>query len=80
MTLDNIGIAPLTSMFLFDESERTRIDDFRDEVHDSDGLQIVTASGERVWRPLRNPTQLQVSSFTARGAARLRPGAALAPH
>ena len=42
-------------MFLFDESERTRIDDFRDEVHDSDGLQIAMASGERVWRPLRNP-------------------------
>jgi periplasmic glucans biosynthesis protein len=65
VALDNIGIAPLTSMFLFDESERARIDDFRDEVHDSDGLQIVTASGERVWRPLRNPTQLQVSSFTS---------------
>lgn len=63
--LDNIGIAPLTSMFLFDESERTRIDDFRDEVHDSDGLQVVTASGERLWRPLRNPTQLQVSGFTS---------------
>jgi glucans biosynthesis protein len=63
--LDHVGLAPLTSMFLFDESERTRIDDFRDEVHDSDGLQIVLASGERVWRPLRNPTQLQVSSFTS---------------
>jgi periplasmic glucans biosynthesis protein len=36
--LDHVGIAPLTSMFLFDESERTRIDDFRDEVHDSDGV------------------------------------------
>ena len=63
--LDNIGLAPLTSMFLFDESERIRIDDFRDEVHDSDGLQVVTASGERLWRPLRNPTELQVSAFTA---------------
>ncbi len=63
--LDNIGLAPLTSMFLFDESERTRIDDFRDEVHDSDGLQVVTASGERLRRPLRNPTELQVSAFTA---------------
>jgi periplasmic glucans biosynthesis protein len=62
--LDNVGLAPLTSMFLFDESNRSRIDDFRDEVHDSDGLQVVLASGERVWRPLANPTQLQVSSFT----------------
>lgn len=65
VALDNVGIAPLTSMFLFDESERTRIDDYRDEVHDSDGLQIVLASGEHVFRPLRNPTQLQVSSFTS---------------
>lgn len=64
VALDNVGIAPLTSMFLFDESVRTRIDDFRDEVHDSDGLQIVLASGEQAWRPLANPTQLQVSSFT----------------
>jgi glucans biosynthesis protein len=63
--LDHVGIAPLTSMFLFDESERTRIDDFRDEVHDSDGLLIAMASGERVWRQLRNPPQLQVSSFTS---------------
>jgi len=63
--LDNVGIAPLTSMFLFDESERTRIDDYRDEVHKSDGLQIVLASGEQVFRPLRNPTQLQISAFTS---------------
>ena len=63
--LDDVGIATLTSMFLFDESERTRIDDFRDEVHDSDGLQIVLGSGEHVYRPLRNPTQLQISAFTS---------------
>lgn len=63
--LESVGIAPLTSMFFFDESNRARIDDFRDEVHDSDGLQIVLASGEQTWRPLANPTQLQVSSFTS---------------
>jgi glucans biosynthesis protein len=65
VALDNVGIAPLTSMFLFDESNRSRIDDFRDEVHDSDGLQIAMASGEQIWRPLANPGQLQVSSFTS---------------
>lgn len=65
VTLDSVGIAPLTSMFFFDESNRSRIDDFRDEVHNSDGLQIVMDSGEQVWRPLANPTQLQVSSFTS---------------
>lgn len=65
VALESVGIAPLTSMFFFDESNRVRIDDFRDEVHDSDGLQIVLASGEQTWRPLANPTQLQVSSFTS---------------
>ena len=35
-----VGIAPLTSMFLFDETNRGRLDDYRPEVHDSDGLQI----------------------------------------
>lgn len=65
VALESVGIAPLTSMFYFDESNRSRIDDFRDEVHDSDGLQVVLDSGEQIWRPLANPTQLQVSSFTS---------------
>jgi len=63
--LDNVGLAPLTSMFLFDESNRSRIDDFRDEVHDSDGLSILMPSGEQIFRPLANPSQLQISSFTS---------------
>jgi glucans biosynthesis protein len=57
------GIAPLTSMFLFDASSRGRFDDFRDAVHDSDGLEIVTGRGERIWRPIANPRALQVSAF-----------------
>jgi periplasmic glucans biosynthesis protein len=31
----SVGIAPLTSMFLFDETNRGRLDDYRPEVHDS---------------------------------------------
>jgi len=57
------GIAPLTSMFLFDETNRGRLDDYRPEVHDSDGLQIAAASGEQIFRPLANPIKLQVSTF-----------------
>ena len=41
-----VGIAPLTSMFLFDETNRGRLDDYRPEVHDSDGLQITTKTGD----------------------------------
>jgi glucans biosynthesis protein len=58
------GIAPLTSMFLFDSSNRMRFDDYRDAVHDSDGLQILNGRGERLWRPLANPRMVaQVSAF-----------------
>ena len=57
-----LGIAPLTSMFLSGKSGPWR-DDFRPEVHDSDGLALLTGTGERIWRPLGNPGSLQVSSF-----------------
>ncbi len=57
-----LGIAPLTSMFLSGKSGPWR-DDFRPEVHDSDGLAVLTGKGERIWRPLSNPGSLQVSSF-----------------
>jgi glucans biosynthesis protein len=59
-----VGIAPLTSMFLFDETNRGRLDDYRPEVHDSDGLMIQSQADEHIYRQLANPTKLQVSSFT----------------
>jgi glucans biosynthesis protein len=59
-----VGIAPLTSMFLFDETNRGRLDDYRPEVHDSDGLMIASQSGEQIFRQLSNPITLQVSTFT----------------
>ncbi len=61
--LTHAGLAPLTSMFLFDRTNRSRFDDFRPAVHDSDGLLIANGNGETLWRPLANPTRLQVSSF-----------------
>ncbi|TMV09640.1 glucan biosynthesis protein G [Ruegeria sediminis] len=61
--LDHVGVGPLTSMFLYDRTNRHRFDDFRPAVHDSDGLMITNGSGEVIWRPLANPKQLQISSF-----------------
>lgn len=58
------GIAPLTSMFYFDAHDRDDVDDFRPAVHDSDGLAITTGRDERLWRPLNNPKNLQVSTFS----------------
>lgn len=59
-----LGIAPLTSMFLSGETQPAA-DDFRPEVHDSDGLQMALADGEWLWRPLVNPRGVFVSSFSA---------------
>lgn len=61
-----LGIAPLTTMFFYGENVSQRpVDDFRPEVHDSDGLMIAFRSGEWLWRPLFNPKSLQVYSFEA---------------
>ncbi|MEI6412831.1 MAG: glucan biosynthesis protein [Pseudomonadota bacterium] len=61
--VQKIGIAPLTSMHFHGENNERPFDDFRPEVHDSDGLAIAMGSGERLWRPLKNPWQLRISSF-----------------
>jgi glucans biosynthesis protein len=58
-----LGIAPLTSMYAFGENQPGR-DDYRPEVHDSDGLSIESREGEWIWRPLVNPRRLLVTSFT----------------
>ena len=59
-----LGIAPLTSMFLFGENQPGPGNDFRPEVHDSDGLSMQSGTGEWLWRPLVNPKRLLVTSFS----------------
>jgi len=61
--VQKLGIAPLTSMFMFGENRGRQFDDFRPELHDSDGLLINNGSGEWLWRPLANHSSLQVSAF-----------------
>lgn len=58
-----LGIAPLTSMYHHGENHTRFVDDFRPEVHDSDGLMMETSAGEWIWRPLSNPTSLTVTSL-----------------
>ena len=67
-----VGIAPLTSMYFFGPERRAGVDDFRDAVHDSDGLRIVNGKGERLWRPLRNPPRLADLVLRRREPAGLR--------
>lgn len=65
--LAKFGLAPGTSMFFFGPNDRIDVDDFRPEVHDFDGLLILNGRGERLWRPLANPSTLQISSFVDAG-------------
>ncbi|MBI3784025.1 MAG: glucan biosynthesis protein G [Deltaproteobacteria bacterium] len=61
--VQKLGIAPLTSMFFHGEGSPRAAEDFRPEVHDSDGLLLHFVQGEWFWRPLTNPRTLQVSTF-----------------
>jgi glucans biosynthesis protein len=61
--IGKLGIAPLTSMFFHGANEAASRDDYRPEVHDSDGLSIASKTGEWIWRPLVNPKKLLVTSF-----------------
>ena len=61
--IQQIGIAPLTSMFFYGENDRREDYDWRPEIHDSDGLALWTGNGEWIWRPLVNPAQVRLNSY-----------------
>ncbi len=58
-----LGLAPLTSMFLHGSNQSRFAEDYRPEVHDSDGLLVANSNGEWIWRPLVNPRRLITTSF-----------------
>jgi len=64
--LATIGLAPLTSMFWYGKNSERKFDDYRPEVHDSDGLLMHLENGEWEWRPLENGPNLRHQSFPAR--------------
>jgi periplasmic glucans biosynthesis protein len=61
--IERLGVAPLTSMFFYGENDRRGANDWRPEIHDSDGIAMWTGAGEWIWRPLTNPAQLHFSSY-----------------
>jgi glucans biosynthesis protein len=64
--IKTVGLAPLTSMFWFGKASERKFDDYRPEVHDSDGLLMQMDNGEILWRPLNNPTQMRHQRFAAK--------------
>src|SRR5579871_3352825 len=61
--VSRFGLAPVTSMYWYSETVKPTAVDWRPEVHDSDGLEMWSGSGERLWRPLNNPPRIMVSAF-----------------
>jgi glucans biosynthesis protein len=62
-TIERLGIAPLTSMFQYGENDRRAANDWRPEIHDSDGLSLWLGNGEWIWRPLNNPATLRFNAY-----------------
>ncbi len=58
-----LGVAPLTSMYWYSDSNFWQRADWRPAIHDSDGLALWTGNNERIWRPLTDPPQIQTNSF-----------------
>lgn len=61
--IEQLGLAPMTSMYWFSETLKATAEDWRPEVHDSDGLALWNGKGEHIWRPLNNPPRLMTSTF-----------------
>ena len=65
--VETLGLAPLTSMFWYGENTPGPRQDWRPEVHDSDGLSLWTGAGERIWRPLTDPPRVITNAFADDG-------------
>jgi len=52
-------------MYWFGGASERKFDDYRPEVHDSDGLLLKLESGETIWRPLANAGQMRHQIFPA---------------
>ncbi len=63
--IKKLGIAPLTSMYFHGENRPQFIDDYRPEIHDSDGLLLHANEQDWTWRPLQNPRDLRITSLLA---------------
>ncbi len=64
--IKTMGLAPLTSMFWFSDASERKFQDYRQGVHDSDGLLMKMDNGEILWRPLVNPASMKHQRFYAK--------------
>ncbi|MBN1362649.1 MAG: glucan biosynthesis protein [Sedimentisphaerales bacterium] len=62
-SFNDVGVAPLTSMYFYGRNGPKRLQNSRPEVHDSDGLLLDNGAGEWTWRPLWNPETISLSTL-----------------
>ena len=62
--VDKLGFGAMAAAYLFSPLDHRRADDVRPAVYETTGLQILSGSGEWLWRPVSNRETLQISAFT----------------
>ena len=61
--IDNFGLASMSATHLLGFLDHKRFDDYRPNVGEVCGLQMLTGANEWVWRPVTNRESLQISTF-----------------
>ena len=61
--IQQMGIAPMTTMFDCGTNERRMCDTIHPQIHDSDRLAMWTGAGEWICRPLNNPQRLTFNAY-----------------
>ena len=61
--LDNYGLASMSATHLAGFIDHGRFNDYRPNVSEVCGVQMLTGAGEWVWRPVSNREELQTSTF-----------------
>lgn len=59
--VEKLGIAPLTSMYLYGPEQPSSTQHYIPAIHDSNGLLINDAQNGWLWRPLANPARLMMN-------------------
>jgi glucans biosynthesis protein len=61
--IDNFGLASMSATHLLGFMDHKKFDDYRPNVSETCGLQMLTGNGEWIWRPVTNRENLQISTF-----------------
>jgi glucans biosynthesis protein len=64
---EKVGLAPMTSMWMWGDGVERPANETRPKVHDCDGLLVCTKDGQWIWRPLSRQSYPSLSHFDFAG-------------